>query len=271
MIYLKRFIQVALRVFNLKITRDVFETEVPAETLCAFLQRLRPQNVTKMIRVGSKNDGGYVVPFELNGTTKLFSPGCDGLIEFERDLYARYKIPSIVMDHISKKPSQGASFIDFQDNWLDATTTETTISLGDWVVRNSDVGETLMLQMDIEGAEYEVLRNTASEILNRFHTIIIEFHYFEMIKNSFLFETKIKPVFDLLLSNHIPIYLNPNNCCGEVKFRSYRFPRVFEITLIRRSDLRKLSDSKYDEIPNSINIPLHPPIVIDWNSFEESA
>jgi len=262
-----KIVKSLFNLFNISISRITNETEVPIEVLIPFIASLQPQIVTKLTRVGSSNDGGYVVPENLGNTTKLFSPGCDGIVEFERDLYKKYKIPSIVLDEIIKKPEPLDSFIDFQENWLDATTREGTISLTDWVKRNATPSEDLILQMDIEGSEYEVIRNTSPEILGQFHTIVIEFHYFEMIKNSYLFETKVKPTFDALFRNHVPVFLNPNNCCGEVKFEKYQFPRVFEITLIRKSELLNVSELDFKEVPTYVNIPENNSISIKWEDF----
>jgi FkbM family methyltransferase len=267
MFFVKTVIKALLKLFKLKISREIHETEVPIETLRHFLRLLEPQNVIEMTRIGSNNDGGYVIPKNLGDSSKLFSPGCDGIVEFERDLYKKYQIPSIVLDNISKKPNDLDAFIEFEDNWLDASTSNKTISLRDWVTSKSKSNETLILQMDIEGSEYEVLRNTPEEILNRFHTIVIEFHYFEMIKNSYLFENKVKPVFELLLKSHVPVFLNPNNCCGEIRFGKYKFPRVFELTLIRRSELLVNQDQSHPIIDSYVNVAGVPPIDIDWESL----
>lgn len=260
-------VKLLLGKFNLKISRTIHESEVPIDVICSFIQKLEPQKKTKLVRLGSINDGGYVVPMHLDGIAKLFSPGCDGLVDFERDLYEKYSIPSIVLDQQSKKPEPLENYIEFQENWLDATTTSKTISLPDWVRQNSKSTDILMLQMDIEGAEYEVLRNTPTEILNQFHTIIIEFHYFEMIKNSYLFDTKIKPAFSSVLKNHIPVFVNANNCCGEVQFYNLRFPRVFEITFLHKSKTSDLKDEEYVELAGYKNVESNPDITINWKSF----
>jgi hypothetical protein len=250
-----------------RIEKDNNPSEVVIPILREFVKALQPKPVTNLTRVGSHHDGGYVVPSNLGDVTKLFSPGCDGVVSFEKDLYKKYKIPSVVLDEIIKKPSNLEPFIEFQANWLDSVTSDKTISLVDWVDQNSKPSELLMLQMDIEGAEYEVLRTTPSETLAKFHTIIVEFHYFEMIKNSFLFETKIKPAFDKLLQNHIPVFLNPNNCCGEVRFGQFSFPRVFEMTLINRKYASSLQSPIENQIQIYANIPNLPPIKINWELF----
>lgn len=270
MSWLKNFIKTFLRFFDLRISRDTPESEVPIDILRKFLVTLEPQQVTNLVRVGSSNDGGYVIPEDLGETCKLFSPGCDGLVDFERDLYSKFQISSIVLDDISKKPKYLEPFIEFQHNWLDATSSEKTISLKDWVSSNSESNQTLILQMDIEGSEYEVLRNTPEYIVNRFHTIVIEFHYFEMIKNSFLFNSKIKPVFDLLLNNHVPIFVNPNNCCGVVRFGNFSFPRVFEITLLRRSEIINRPMNENAIIKPYINVANLPQISINWKDFQSA-
>ena len=265
--FLRKPIKALLKSFNLKISKDIHESEVSIDVLCGFLRKLEPQEVVRLVRVGSENDGGYVIPANLGQSSKLFSPGCDGMVHFERDLYRKFKIPSVVLDHISKKPSDLEAFIEFQDNWLDASTSENTISLRDWVSANSEPNQTCILQMDIEGSEYEVLRNTPEYIIQKFHTIIVEFHYFEMIKNSFLFESKIQPVFDLLLQHHIPIFVNPNNCCGVVRFGNYSFPRVFEITFLNRNEVKETPEQNVSNFEPFTNVKNLPPISIKWEEF----
>ena len=58
---------------------------------------------TNLIRVGSKNDGGYLVPDDLKNINACFSPGVDLNVSFETDL-ALKKIHLFVGSIIYKFP-----------------------------------------------------------------------------------------------------------------------------------------------------------------------
>ncbi len=69
------------------------------------------------------------------------------------------------------------------------------MTLESWVQRKADGRDDLLLQMDIEGAEHDVLPNAPMELLTQFRIIVIEFHNlhglfdptaFGLIKRTFL-------------------------------------------------------------------------------------
>jgi hypothetical protein len=69
--------------------RDVFD----------LITRLRPVECSlEMIRLGSNNDGGYLVPQNLDGVVGCFSPGVSNNTSFEDDLLSRFNIPSFLTD-----------------------------------------------------------------------------------------------------------------------------------------------------------------------------
>ena len=61
--------------------------------------------------------------------------------------------------------------------------TDKGTTLEGWIDRNTPNSRqmTLLLQMDIEGAEFCVLLSTPTETLKRFRIMIIEFHLFHKI------------------------------------------------------------------------------------------
>ena len=42
----------------------------------------------------------------------------------------------------------------------------------------------ILLQMDVEGSEYEIINRIKEANLNKFKILVIEFHYFEQIFNK---------------------------------------------------------------------------------------
>ena len=83
---------------------------------------------------------------------------------------------------------------------------------GDFITLDQRVKESLkstrgdlIMQINIEGFEYEVLDFASKELINRFRIIVIEFH------GLYLFERLKKGVFRKLLSTHVCVHIHPNN------------------------------------------------------------
>ena len=58
---------------------------VPQKNIITFLKKINVYQ-TELVRLGNKNDGGYLVPNDLKDITACFSPGVDTTIQFEKDL-----------------------------------------------------------------------------------------------------------------------------------------------------------------------------------------
>ena len=127
----------------------------------------------------------------------------------------------------------------WMDGWMDGSTwtatstSTTTMTMDVWVERSigGSSGD-LLLQMDIEGAEFETLLNTSSELLERFRIMVIEFHYLHQLWNKPWF-ILVSRVFQKLLSSHSVVHIHPNNCCGSLKSGGFELPRVAEFTFYR--------------------------------------
>jgi methyltransferase FkbM-like protein len=215
-----------------------------------------------LIRVGGANDGGYVIPDDLQGVGSCFSAGVGTVASFEADLLARGIRPFLVDGSVDGPPSAvgGADFLRMN---LGTASTESTITLDDWVrTRCPAPDEELLLQMDIEGAEYECLLSTSETTLRRFRILVVEFHGLTGLVR--------RPFFDLvqaatraLLTSFDVVHLHPNNCSRVRRVGGVSVPDVLEITLLRkdrggeRTPVRRRShplDAKND--PNGRHVEL---------------
>jgi len=94
------------------------------------------------------------------GLSKLTvtSPGVDNRATFETSLIER-GIPCYLVDgSVDAAPIKG-DMVHFSKKFLGVVNNETTITLDDWVYDNKLGHDDLILQMDIEGAEWPVLLN----------------------------------------------------------------------------------------------------------------
>lgn len=122
-----------------------------------------------------------MVPDDFDGITACFSPGVCNSKDFEDELAEKHKIRSHMCDfssdeHLFKTPLV-AGLQTFEKKWLDLTNSASSLTLNDWVEQaESGAQGDLILQMDIEGAEYRNLVRTPKSCLKRFRIIILEIH-----------------------------------------------------------------------------------------------
>lgn len=225
--------------------------------LLAVLKKLRPiDSGIDLIRVGPESDGGYLIPNDLEGIQALFSPGVSSESRFEL-YFANLGIDILMADASVEGPSVHHQKFHFQKVWLGAYNHHLTVSLDDFVknssIYNKSDDREYILQMDIEGAEYETLLAASRETLNSFRIVIIEFHNLHHLWASSFFRIA-EAVIARLTSNHFPVHLHINNCCGELNFNSLEIPRTIEVTFLRRDRFRNGSDLKeFTHLPHFLD------------------
>lgn len=189
----------------------------------------------EMVRIGGEGDGGYLVPDDFAGVSQLLSPGVADSWEFERELGERYGIHSTMIDGSVDAPQGLGELQTFDRKWLASTTGPGRISLNDWVWEANIAGEgDLALQMDIEGAEYGVLKTADPNALRRFRWAVVEFHGLDLMRSAIALRLRFLPVFRKMSQVFRVVHVHPNNCCGSVEVAGVTIPRVLEVTYLRR-------------------------------------
>ena len=219
-----------------------------------------------LIRIGGEGDGGYVLPDDLDGIRHCFSPGVDVTARFEDEIAGTHGIRSFMADaSVARAPLDNPLF-EFDAKFLGAHRDETFITLGDWVT--DKLGDTpdddMLLQMDIEGGEFDVLIESASALLRRFRIMVIEFHSMERI-----FERHSLPLIRAMLAklhrDFAVVHMHANNCCGIAHCRDIGIPPVFEITYLRRDRLPEGAATGGLALPHPLdrdNVATMPPITM---------
>ena len=216
------------------------------------LNKIRPVTSDhELVRVGSAGDGGYLLPKDFDGISAVFSPGVADVAEFESHFIA-LGIPCFLVDHTVDKPPIVNELIFFERIKLGVQTEPgVSTSLADWVKLKAPEGD-LILQIDIEGSEYEALLSAPPEVLNRFRHIIVEFHDFGWIASKFGARI-IGATLEKLQKNHVPVHAHPNNCCPPLKTKGLQIPNVVEVTFTRRDRVR--ADAEFSELPHHLDVP----------------
>lgn len=203
------------------------------QRLAQFFSLIRPVTSGRdLLRVGGEGDGGYLLPDDFEGVAACFSPGVADSSSFEAAMAGR-GIPCFMADYSVDGPAEQNPLFHFDKKFLGPIDDGRFMTLESWVSRYVPGQSDLILQMDIEGAEYGVLMDTAPETLRRFRIMAIEFHGLHALCDKFGFEL-IHLCFLKLMKDFEVVHLHPNNCARTVRLGPYEIPPVLEVTLLRR-------------------------------------
>lgn len=205
------------------------------EQLKELVKALRPVKTKfDLIRIGGANDGGYLIPNDLEGISSCFSPGVDVTASFEIDLCKR-GIGSHLADASVDGAPKGFTPRSFTKKYLDGYDDETNMTLRTWMHNTPEYhfGEEFILQMDIEGGEYTTILATPIGILKKFRIICVEVHDTDAWFNPIAWNT-VTTFFAKLTEDFHVVHNHPNNNCGTVDAGGFLLPRVFELTLLRK-------------------------------------
>jgi hypothetical protein len=231
--------------------------------LHSLIQRLQPVSIDReLIRLGGSGDGGYLVPDDLDNIDACFSPGVANVAEFEADLASR-GIRSFMADYSVSSPPTDNKLFTFDKMYLGAQNTDRLVRLEDWLASHSiSESSDLILQMDIEGAEYSILLDTPREVLNRFRIIVVEFHGLDMlfVKESFGI---IRQVFEKVLQDFSVVHIHPNNKADILKKNGMEVPLAMEFTFYRNDRIgRSRASLHYPHRYDSPNDPGRPEVAL---------
>lgn len=220
----------------------------------------------KLIRLGPKQDGGYIIADGLDYNL-FISCGIANDIRFEEAFLNIYKIKCIAFDGTIKTFPSHKNNIEWIQKNIDFFNTEKTTNLKEYIKDNNNI----FLKMDIEGSEFNWLDSMTENELQKFNQIVIEVHWpFDIYRMSTLAK---------LNKTHYIIHIHGNNYCakdvpkhlntgrtydGTVTINNknlppLRLPEVFEITYINKTFCDNSSVKiKSSLFPTSIDYPNNP-------------
>lgn len=233
----------------------------PESKLGSLLQSLWPVECGRpLIRLGGDGDGGYVVPDDLDGIKYCFSPGVSKIADFENDL-ARRGITSFLADWSVDGPPAGEFQFTFDKKFLGCLEDERYMTLHTWKDKYiPDFDGDLILQMDIEGGEFEVILNMPTALLRQFRVLVVEFHDLDMLSQRFAFDV-ISRCFEKLLKDFVVVHSHPNNYLPVDRFGRFELPPLIEMTFYNRR--RCVVGPVRTTFPHPLdrcNVPSKPPV-----------
>jgi hypothetical protein len=225
-----------------------------------LMRQMKPRSVP-LRRFGPAGDGGYLMPDDLEGVVGCISPGVSTECGFDLDM-ARRGIEVFMADaSVERAPIEHPKF-HFEKVFLDTYDSDSTRTIDDFC-RKCPTGD-LILQMDIEGAEYRVIENMSETLLKRFRIAVIEFHYLHQLFDSLCID-RVATVFAKLRRHHDVVHIHPNNHYSAVTVGGLTTAPIMEFTFYRRDRMQGQDFSAPQNYPNPLdadNVPGRPPIVL---------
>lgn len=209
-----------------------------ANELRGLIRKLHPiMPGVDLIRLGSKGDGGYLVPKDLAEIEACFSPGVASCSDFEKDC-ANLGMRVFMADKSVDAPATSHPNFSFTKKHIGAVPSDEFILMEDWIDSSlPNEKSDLMLQMDIEGYEYQTFLTMPNRLLSRFRIMVVEFHDLPRLWSQPYYSLA-SVAFDKILLNHVCVHLHPNTCCGTITKKGITIPRIMEFTFLRKDRVK---------------------------------
>lgn len=241
------FLNLFLNIRRIKAYRYIDDQKIKS-----IINFFKPTNTNhKLVRIGEKNDGGYLVPDILKNIKYCFSAGVGNTNKFEDDL-KKFKIKSYLADFSVKKNLRNIADYNFLKKFISSFDSKNTKNINNWIndkITKKELNLSI-LKLDVEGSEYEILSCLNEEILKKLKIIIVEFHGLEMIgdenTNKILHSIKKK-----MLKYFYVVHIHPNNCCGIHNVSKFKIPSVLEVTYINKKNAKRKNG--FCKIPNDLD------------------
>jgi len=249
-----------------------FGSGVEKSEIFKVVETMKPMPTgLELVRIGGSNDGGYLVPDDLAGVTACFSPGVALNASFESQL-AKLGIKSFMADFSVDCPPIDNPLFDFQKKFLGVDSRQPNIiRLDEWMNQKSPGDDDLILQMDIEGAEWPILADAQVDTLRRFRIVVLEIHDLDIMLTSAAGLRMAEAVFQKLQSIFITAHIHVNNCSKAIRYRGVTIAPIIEITLLRRDRVVSSNSGDKVQIPHPLdekNVPYFSEVKVPsyWRS-----
>jgi len=224
---------------------DAFPTGMTNRNAIKILmKKLYPMNTGKeLIRLGPNSDGGYLVPNDLSDIVACFSPGVSHVSGFEKQC-AELGMKVFLADNSVDQTAVTHDLFHFTKKHIGAISSDKFMTIDNWVTASLPESQgDLILQMDIEGSEYETLLGISEGLIRQFRIIVVEFHRLDLLWSRPFYRLASR-VFEKILQTHTCVHIHPNNIKKplnkdrlsipiEAEFTFLRTDRVIDITYAR--------------------------------------
>jgi hypothetical protein len=216
-------------------------------------------------RVGSKNDGGYLLLDSFSNIGLCISLGIGENLDFEQQLLKK-GIPVLAVDGtISTLPTDIKPDLKWIKKNVGAADSDTQISINTLFALSEEFfswsGDCL-LKIDIEGHEYSAIKALGIENQKLASQIVIELH--DVIPMLYHSPSEINGVIEKLLETHVLVHLHGNNYDFSITFENFTLPNVLELSFARRDFVNaQITSAKFPRDLDAPNNQFMPEIIIN--------
>ena len=199
---------------------------------------------SERVRVGSDNDGGYVLLNDgLESIEVIYSYGVGDNSEFEAMFCEKYNAIARLYDHTVDSPPLEKSFFYFKKEGVGQKKTKDLNTIENHLNENGDTGKRLLLKMDVEGGEWDALIHTPSSVIGLFDQIVIEVHGLGTDLSESWLDKKIEVIRKLNELFYL-YHVHANNFARVYYINWYKVPNVLELTFVNKKLFKNAEYSK---------------------------
>lgn len=208
------------------------------------------------VRVGKKNDGGYIMADHFYDNGKAYSFGISDDCSWDKDMAERgYDV--YMFDHTIESINCRDDRLHFYKTGIaDSPNHAENLDTLENILRDNecDSNTNMILKMDVEGAEYGFMEMVENDTMKRFDQIVFELHDLHTrSEDAVRFLEKIDKLFAI-------VHVHVNNHTNVVICENKLYPDVVELTLLNRDNYligARCTRNKYLDIdaPNWKDIP----------------
>jgi hypothetical protein len=229
-----------------------------SQKICEVLSLVTPRRVKnkRKIRVGGKNDGGYVMLDSFPKGVIAYSVGVGGDVSWDIDMAER-GIEIFQFDHTVDGPP--TNHPKFHFNRIGVGPSDSVSSqfrkLDTLIRDNNHESSELILKMDIEYDEWRVLGSIDSSTIAKFNQIVIEFHGLSKLDLPF-WQAEISRSFKKLRTTHFPFHVHGNNWGSFTTINDTVVPNVLEVSYANHSAYK--FEKNHEVFPTALDFPCKP-------------
>ncbi|MBO6178665.1 MAG: FkbM family methyltransferase [Selenomonadaceae bacterium] len=207
------------------------------------------------IRIGKKNDGGYVMLDDFTSGSLAYSFGINNDVSWDNEMAERgYDI--YMYDHtITSLPYERKEF-HFYKQGISGNNERTShfATLEHMIKKNGHRNMmNMIMKMDVEGYEWEIFKQVGQETLSQFEQIVVELHSVFDYKRR----DEILFVLNKLNQTHQVVHVHGNNYSNVLWCDKTPYPDTLEVTYALREKY-KFQDDYNVLLPISLDCPTAP-------------
>lgn len=179
-------------------------------------------------RIGSTNDGGYVLADDVQSVDHVVSFGVETNVDFEKEL-SELGCSIDMYDYSVDGPPENIPNSTFSKSKIGLVSDGDTSLAGCLEKTNKDT----ILKIDIEGSEWKVLA-AGDYDLGQCRQIAVEYHWTHQITDQEFYTTAVAAV-ENVRRTHTPVMVHANNNVPLMIIGNSPVPMVFEVLYLRTS------------------------------------